>query len=342
MVAAVCGWLREAVGAGSVWFTETAEGGYGDHSPERSQTSWGHGDGEFLKTARVTWPGGQGDLFVDTAAVREWDENAQALLRQAGELLGEALTEMVDKSRAADSVKGVQDALREEKKALLDLLSHELRTPLTSIAAGIELLEMQLDEQDSPQVQVLLARMTRGVERLLILVHNAAALVDGGQRLVLSEETPIDAAAIGVVLDRLEALGALRDIRVRCAPPPAGVHVRVPVEDLHAVLERVVSNAVKFSDPGAHVLVRSTWDEVAGLLRFEVCDEGCGVPAEEVAALGRPFVKSSRTMAAEKPGMGLGLAAARRVTELWGGTVSLVSAEAGTTVVIAVPADSTG
>ena len=69
-------------------------------------------------------------------------------------------------------------------------------------------------------------------------------------------------------------------------------------------------------------------------------DTGIGIPADRIAALGRPFVQVENQFTKSHKGSGLGLAIARSLVELHGGTMAITSAQGeGTTITITLPID---
>jgi len=102
---------------------------------------------------------------------------------------------------------------------------------------------------------------------------------------------------------------------------------------LRQILLNLLSNAVKFSHEGG--LVAITCREDGDHCRIAVRDEGCGIPAETLAQLGKPFVQAEGAFARKYQGTGLGLAISFRLAELIGATLAIDSVEgAGTTATV--------
>ena len=104
------------------------------------------------------------------------------------------------------------------------------------------------------------------------------------------------------------------------------------------VVLNILSNAVKFTPEGGRVtLSAAARDEH---VEIEVTDTGIGIPADRIAALGRPFVQVENQFTKSHKGSGLGLAIARSLVELHGGTMAITSAQGeGTTITITLPID---
>jgi signal transduction histidine kinase len=96
---------------------------------------------------------------------------------------------------------------------------------------------------------------------------------------------------------------------------------------LREAVDNLVANAVTAA--GGATL------KVLGGNRFEVCDTGPGIPADELPTVWDQYVRTSRSVAAREAGLGLGLSIVRRVMELHGGTYGAESAPGGTTFWVA-------
>src|SRR5690606_22267057 len=105
-------------------------------------------------------------------------------------------------------------------------------------------------------------------------------------------------------------------------------------------LERVLENAVKFSDPGAQVVVRAEAEH--GVVRLHIADQGPGIPSTEVDAVFGVGYQIYSQEPGQVPGAGLGLAIARHVIHEHGGEIRITSPYGeephGTTVSIVLPA----
>jgi signal transduction histidine kinase len=107
--------------------------------------------------------------------------------------------------------------------------------------------------------------------------------------------------------------------------------VLVPSENLAKIVEEIVDNAFKFSEPGKPVLVATEAD--GGRFLLTVADKGRGMKPEQISNIG-PHIQFDR-QTFEQQGAGLGLFIAKRITELLGGgfTIESIPSE-GTTVKI--------
>jgi two-component system sensor histidine kinase KdpD len=220
------------------------------------------------------------------------------------------------------------DALR---TGLLRSVSHDLRTPLAGIKASVTSL-LQDDVSWSPhQEHEFLTTIDEECDRLNRLVTN---LLDAS-RLQSGAMSP---RRVPVAIDDVVA-AALASLPLADVPLDVELSDELPqVEADPVLLERVVanlvSNALRYSPPGARV--RLTGGAVGDRVELLVIDRGPGIrPAQRVGAL-RPFQR----LGDEDPalGVGLGLAVAHGFTELLGGELLLDDTPGGgLTVTVSLP-----
>jgi len=115
----------------------------------------------------------------------------------------------------------------------------------------------------------------------------------------------------------------------------------VDADRLIQTLTNLISNAVKFSPPDSRVHV-SCWLRDAQV-RFEVSDEGRGIPAENLESIFGRFAQVDASDSREKGGTGLGLAICRSIVEQHGGRIWAQSEPGqGATFSFVLPAPGTG
>lgn len=197
--------------------------------------------------------------------------------------------------------------------ALLASVSHELRTPLTSLMLGVWLLRRPtaLGDGETSEVCELMEtaanRLSAMVEVMIDAIH--ADLATPQLRTVLVSRLLRTASA------RFEL--AHPEMQVRLSPGNADAMVRVDSAGLERALESVFANALKYHPLDAPIEVIANAD--GGSVRISVLDRGPGVAEDELEAIFTPFYRSPG--APYSPGLGLGLAVARRLLMLYGGTI---------------------
>lgn len=215
-------------------------------------------------------------------------------------------------------------------------VSHELRTPLTSILGYLELLRESLSELDSAQDRYL-SVIDRNANRLLHLVNDllfVAQIQQGNFEIERERVDPGELARAAIESARPAADVKQIDLRLQTggSRPILGDPIR-----LGQALDNLVSNAVKFTQEGGHVLVGAEVSD--GRCTLTVSDDGIGIPKAEQARLFERFFRSSNASDNVIPGTGLGLTIARAIVEAHGGTIDLESSpNSGTTARISIPA----
>ncbi|HST81351.1 MAG TPA: ATP-binding protein [Kineosporiaceae bacterium] len=234
--------------------------------------------------------------------------------------------------------KRVEDELRELdrlKGEFVATVSHELRTPLTSISGYAELLLVgDVDDQRRRMIDVI----DRNSRRLLTLVEDLLTLsrVDSGVLARMDEAVDL-ADLVGSASSVLEPSLAAAGVRVEALIPVGLPAVQGNRSQLERVLLNLMSNALKFSDPGATITIRG--ELVADDVQLSVEDTGMGIPKDEHSQLFTRFFRTAEARHRAIQGTGLGLAVVREIVERHHGSVGVRSALGeGTTMTVSLPA----
>jgi PAS domain S-box-containing protein len=250
-------------------------------------------------------------VFRDLTERKKWEDS----LRRMHEELEQRV-----RDRTAD-LSAANEALKEadrRKDEFLAMLAHELRNPLAPIRTGLQVLALpQADRAATDKVREMMVRqiqhMGRIVDDLLDVsrIHQRKVTLrrerlDLGKlvRLAVEDQRPaFDAAGVALAVDA----------------PPDPVWVHGDQTRLTQVVGNLLHNALKFTDQGGSVAVRVQAPN--GRATVAVRDTGLGIEPEMLARLFEPFAQADRSLARSKGGLGLGLALARGLTELHGGTI---------------------
>lgn len=222
------------------------------------------------------------------------------------------------------------------KSALLANMSHEIRTPLTSI---IGFSEMLLNEA-----------LTTPADRFVELVHKS------GQRLMrtLNSVLSLSQLEAGTVELRPEAFDLVRQLThlhalfqkqahekgLSCTLKAAHDHVPVVLDEgaVHRIVSNLMSNALKFTEPGGTITLSLVPDNTEVVL--VVRDTGVGIEPAFLERLFEPFRQESTGHQREYEGSGLGMAITRELVELMHGTIEVESTKGkGTCFTVRLPRD---
>ncbi len=223
-------------------------------------------------------------------------------------------------SRLAVSLNTVLAALQSSQLAQRQLIadaSHELRTPLTSLRTNVDILAGRIEIDSEARTQ-LLEDVVQQLDGLGRLVGDLIELARQEGTLELSRHTDV-VAFHDVVTDVLADMR--RDPHVDIKDSVVPVFVRGVRNDLARVVANLVSNAAKWSPQGTAIEVRLSVDSAAAVL--SVTDKGPGIAAEDLPYIFDRFYRGSTER--KVPGSGLGLAIVRRIVEVHGGEVGVVT-----------------
>jgi signal transduction histidine kinase len=218
---------------------------------------------------------------------------------------------------------------------VLRIVSHDLRNPLSTIAMSVEiLLDPQVgfsEEQKIRQLHVVL-RSAERMDRLIGDLLDVARLEAG--RLSLDATFLDPARLVNEARELHLALATSRDQtlidRSEGRLPP----VLADRDRVLQVMGNLIGNAIKFTQEGGTITLRA--DRDGEKIRFAVCDDGPGIPPDQVTHLFRPFWQGRR---GGRDGAGLGLAVSRGIVEAHGGEIRAESELGkGTCVSFTLPA----
>lgn len=249
--------------------------------------------------------------------------------------------EIGDLSRAFDEMAERITLLRRSEKELLANVSHELRTPLARIRLALELVrsgDAARAEGYFADIEDDLAELEELLNGILTTTRLDIASGAGGSALPpLRRETLMGRSVIDAARSRFAARHPGRTLT-------GSVEVTVPDVSadpvlLRRVLDNLLDNAVKFSDPTEPIELEGTHGKNPDSLVIRVRDHGIGIAPEDVPRVFEPFFRGDRSRARSTGGVGLGLAVARRIVEAHAGTIVVESSTAeGTCFRVTVPA----
>lgn len=213
------------------------------------------------------------------------------------------------------------------KDQFLAMLSHELRTPLTPVLMTIASLRRQpnLPEDLQADLEVL----QRNVELEALLIDDLLDLT----RIAHGKlELHHDAADIHASLDHALNISSSdlkeKNITVTRDFAAREHHCWGDAARLQQVFWNLVKNAAKFTAQGGHIVLR-TRNDAAHRIIVEISDNGIGIEPELMPRIFDAFEQGGRMTTTQYGGLGLGLAIAKRVIDLHGGSVVATSAGRG-------------
>jgi PAS domain S-box-containing protein len=224
-----------------------------------------------------------------------------------------------------------QKELERQREEWASLVAHDLRQPLSTIALHTQVLSKCVDRQDPASTE----QVTESTQKILTATGRLDRMVDD-----LTDVSRIEANRLRIEVRPIDLEALIRDFIERTAPLTTGRPVRlssrgsrrrvgVDPARIEQVLGNLVSNALKYGEPGSEVVVDVVWrkDEV----EVAVTNHGHGIPPEEVGRLFSRFERTSEARASGAPGLGVGLYICRGLVEAHGGRIWVESAAHATT-----------
>jgi signal transduction histidine kinase/ActR/RegA family two-component response regulator len=234
----------------------------------------------------------------------------------------QAFNEMLDRIAEALERERAANRLKDE---FLATLSHELRTPLNAVLGWTRVLRStRLDEAAQSKALEAIERNARVQALLIEDLLDMSRIASGRPRLECRDVDLADIVDAAVEVIRPAAAAKRIRLNVEILSRPALTHG--DSGRLQQVIWNLLSNAIKFTPPEGQVAVRLDHDED---YRVTVSDTGAGIDPGFLPLVFEPFRQADGTITREHGGLGLGLAIAKQLVELHGGTIVASSAGRG-------------
>jgi two-component system cell cycle sensor histidine kinase PleC len=241
----------------------------------------------------------------------------------------------------SDAARLRAEAASRAKTDFLANMSHELRTPLNAIIGFSELIK---DEILGPNQNTAYCSYAADIHasghHLLVLVNDILDLakIEAGRYVSLDEVVVVDEAiheAVRLARVRSEKM----QISLSCEIEE-DLALRVDRRALKQILLNLISNALKFTNPGGAVSVKACRNSEGATI--VVADTGCGIAPEILPRIFETFGHGRYDVTDKDKGTGLGLAIVKGLIEAHGGTIGLESGLGrGTTATITLPPSRT-
>ena len=230
------------------------------------------------------------------------------------------------------------DSANRIKTQFLANMSHELRTPLNSIMGFSEILNRELfGSLGEGRYRDYAHLIHESGEHLLNVVNDILDIskIETGKFKIVKE--PVDLASlVESCCDVMRHTAEQKQLTLMVEVAPVLPALAADRRACKQMLLNVISNAIKFTNPGGSVRVSAR--ALNGTVEIAVTDNGVGIAAAELPKLGNPFVQASNSRDASCEGAGLGLSVVKGLAKLHGGKLELRSTLGkGTTATITLP-----
>jgi signal transduction histidine kinase/ActR/RegA family two-component response regulator len=259
---------------------------------------------------------------------RQLRASAHPLRRPDGSVEAVLVTwkDVTDQERARAELEGARETAEMAsrlKDQFIAALSHELRTPLQPILGWTEVLRRHrsLDEVTARALEAI-HRNIRQQVRLVDDLLDLSRIVHG--KFTLRFETLDLRDPVRTAVETYEEAAALKRLRFDTELPTTPLPMWGDGARLQQITGNLVSNALKFTPPGGRIAVRLSAAGDQGVLEVE--DSGEGIAPDDLPVIFEAFRQGTQTRAG---GLGIGLDLVRRLTELHGGRVRVISEGSG-------------
>ncbi|HEX8617471.1 MAG TPA: GAF domain-containing protein, partial [Thermoanaerobaculia bacterium] len=227
-------------------------------------------------------------------------------------------------------------AANQAKDDFLATLSHELRTPMTAVLGWSRMLKMGLSAEEANEAVEAIDRSASVQMKLIEDVLDMSRIMAGKMRI---DAVPVDVCAIAQsALATVHPAAAAKQIEIFTSFPREAPYVLGDEGRLQQIVWNLLTNAIKFTDPGGEVSLRltSTGDSVKLIVR----DTGAGIDLAFLPHVFERFRQQDSSTTRAHGGIGLGLAIVRHLVELHGGRISAESEGIGrgSTFTVELPA----
>ncbi len=220
-------------------------------------------------------------------------------------------------------------------------MSHELRTPLNAVIGFSEILNRELFGALGEARYRDYARLIHeSGEHLLNVVNDILDMskIEAGKFKIVKEPFEV-ASLVKSCCELMRHTAEQRSLSLIVDVAPGIPELPADKRACKQMLLNVISNAIKFTDPGGWVRVSARVEGES--VELAVADNGIGIAEADLPKLGNPFVQANNSYDRSYDGAGLGLSVVKGLARLHGGQLELASTLGqGTTATILLPLDS--
>ena len=234
-----------------------------------------------------------------------------------------------------------QEVIEGEKKKndLIVFLAHDLKTPLTSIVAYLTMLDSYQDMPEEERQRYTHIALEKSI-RLGELISEFFEITKFNLQDIVLEPVELN---LSMMLEQLadELYGVLREKNLTCEVEAAeDMVVYGDADKLARVFDNILRNAVSYCYPNTKIRFQAEMTEEGN--RIVVSNRGKQIPKEQLGTIFEKFYRLDEARHSTTGGAGLGLAIAKEIVELHGGTIRAESDEEETRFIVMLPKKEEG
>ena len=279
-----------------------------------------------------------GNIEIQSYEAGAYAEQHATAMRMAANLTAGAIENLRLLERESNARAAAEESNR-LKDEFLATVSHELRTPLTAILGWSRMLDpSSINDPMAERALETIRRNAKAQAQIIDDILDVSRIITGKLYLELHplELGPVIDTAVNVVRPTAEA----KNIQIVVQLEPKPMVVTGDSNRLQQVVWNLLSNAIKFTPAGGRVCLSMA--EVGSQIEIRVTDTGQGISRDFLPFVFDRFRQADSTTTREHGGLGLGLAIARHLVEIHGGTIKAESAGDGKGATFSVRLPSVG
>lgn len=218
-------------------------------------------------------------------------------------------------------------------------MSHELRTPLTIMLNAIQIIlsKYPMEQEEDGELKKMLYKIRQNAYRLLKLVNNFLEIsrMDSGFEII----NPVNIDIVKVIEDITLSVvfyAKQKGIKLIFDTQVEEKIVAIDEDGIEKVIMNLLSNAIKFTPIGGEIFVNIF--EEKEFIKISVKDTGVGIPEDKTDFIFQRFTQVNSTLRRTAEGTGIGLAIVKKIIEMHGGKISVISKEGkGSEFIVFIP-----
>jgi signal transduction histidine kinase len=280
------------------------------------------------------------ELMVKTAALYE-TESQYELREELMRKLREANQNLVLSTFAAQDLHAKAEANNLRQSEFLAMLAHELRNPMAPVVLACEILgKITHEHPQLPKLHKIISRQMSHMTHLVDDLMDASRISTGKITLkrmpvLLSD---IVESAVETSQPFVDRAGHALTVNL----PPETITIDGDLMRLGQVLSNLIINASKFTLESGHIVVSARL--IPGAAEVSVKDDGNGIAKEFQSAIFELFTQGVASLDRPQGGLGIGLAIARTIVDMHGGSIRVESAGPGqgSEFIVTLPVEAAG